>query len=196
MTSEEIWDIRESYNKHDDKQNVYKKYADKISINTFNDIWHGKTWKNIHLDVYTDENKNFHRNNYDKVQSHESIKVVTDEQVILIRDEYNKGRLSCAEVFEISGIENFNTFMDVWNNNTFKHIQSDLPNNRKKHTKPKGRQNGCRNNNAKFSQDEVDTIRQMYKDGMKVPQIYEKFKSRSSIKTIYHIVNNETYKTE
>lgn len=39
MTSEEVWDIRESYKNHIDKNRVYQKYSDKISINTFNDIW-------------------------------------------------------------------------------------------------------------------------------------------------------------
>ena len=61
--------------------------------------------------------------------------------------------------------------------------------------KPKGCQSGSSNNNAKFSQDEIDIIRKMYINGMKVPQIHEIFKTRSSINTIYRIINNETYKT-
>lgn len=195
MTSEEIWNIRESYRNHCDKYKVYEQYADKISINTFNDIWQGKTWTDIHSDVYTDENKEYHKNNYDKIKSHEQIRKVTDEQVKFVRDEYNKGQLSCTEVFQISGIKNFNTFMDVWNNNTFTYIQSAFPNNREKWMKPKGCQSGSSNNNAKFSQDEIDIIRKMYINGMKVPQIHEIFKTRSSINTIYRIINNETYKT-
>jgi len=39
MTVEEVWDIREAYKNHKNKNEIYQKYADKISINTFNDIW-------------------------------------------------------------------------------------------------------------------------------------------------------------
>lgn len=86
--------------------------------------------------------------------------------------------------------------MDIWNNKTFKYIQSELPNNREKNKKPNGFQSGQKNNNAKFSKEEVEVIRQMYKNGISVRHIHEKFKTRSSINTIYRIINNETYVTE
>ena len=83
--------------------------------------------------------------------------------------------------------------MDIWNNKTFTHIQSEFPNNRTPGKKPKGCQSGQKNNNAKFSSEEVKIIREMYENGISVRHIHEKFKARSSINTIYRIINNETY---
>lgn len=142
MKSEYVWDIRERYKNLEHMENVYKIYQDIISMNTFLDIWRCKTWRGIHEDAYTEETKIFHRNDYDKVKNKESIRVLSDEEIILIRDTYNEGILSLSEAYKNFSHINYNTFLDVWKGNTFQHLQSSLPNKRNKVIRPKGCQDG------------------------------------------------------
>lgn len=69
LTVEDVYNIQEQYNNHVNKHEVYDQYSDIITINTFNDVWLGKTWNNIHMEVYTNENKKFHTQNYDKIKA-------------------------------------------------------------------------------------------------------------------------------
>jgi hypothetical protein len=56
----QVEEIRKSYANHENKQQVYKKYSDIVSLSGFNKIWQGVTWKNIMPEVFTQENKDFY----------------------------------------------------------------------------------------------------------------------------------------
>lgn len=60
LTEADVYNIREAYNNHQIKEEVYKYYKDKIGSSGFHKIWNGNTWTKIHMDVFTDENKAFH----------------------------------------------------------------------------------------------------------------------------------------
>lgn len=64
LTPEEVYDIREAYNNHEFCRQVYEKYKDKVTFNYFQNLWEGRSWKNIHMDVYTPENKKFFVDRY------------------------------------------------------------------------------------------------------------------------------------
>ena len=196
MTKEDIWNIRESYKKLEHRNDVYKKYQNIISMNTFLDIWKGKTWKSIHEDVYTEETKKFHRNDYDKMKAKEKIRVVLDEEVMQIRNIYNEGILSLSEASKKFSHINYNTFLDIWNGNTFKHIQSTLPNNRNRLKKPKGCQDGSKNNASKLTDKQVQYIRNEKKNGKKPMEVYRSdFVNIISTSSFYRVWNNEVYKS-
>lgn len=89
VTIEDVKQIRIAYNNHEDRREVYKLFNDKITFEGFCHIWEGNRWKEIMPEVYSDENKNFHKNKskFSKGGSHPSAKL-TDEEVINIRKRY------------------------------------------------------------------------------------------------------------
>lgn len=60
LTEAEVYNIREAYNEHQIKEEVYEKYKDKIGKSGFSKIWNGSTWTKVHMDVFTEENRAFH----------------------------------------------------------------------------------------------------------------------------------------
>jgi len=56
----QVEEIRKSYANHENKQQVYKKYSNIVSLSGFNKIWQGVTWKNVMPEVFTQENKDFY----------------------------------------------------------------------------------------------------------------------------------------
>ena len=61
LTIYDVIEIRERYAEHESKRSVYFDYMNKISERGFHKIWNGYTWKDVHMDVYTDENKRCHK---------------------------------------------------------------------------------------------------------------------------------------
>ena len=61
LTSQDVYNIREIYRSLSVCcSECYENYKDKISSSAFEKIWEGKTWTSIHMDVYTDLNKQYH----------------------------------------------------------------------------------------------------------------------------------------
>lgn len=122
LKESDVYEIREQYKELKNWKDAYEKYKDIVSINTFKDVWVGKTWKQIHYDVYTKENKLKQRNNYDRIKSHKWRQVLSDEEIIFIRKMRKKG-LKPKYVYDtyFSTI-NRNTFNDIWYYHTFKHL--------------------------------------------------------------------------
>ena len=87
LNSLDVYNIREAYNNHERKSMVYEKYKDKISIYGFDYIWQGKSWLNVHMDVYTDDNLKY----YSKETSLGENGVFasfTDSEVLELRKRY------------------------------------------------------------------------------------------------------------
>ena len=59
LTNEDVAYIRECYDLHKRRKEVYKQFKDKISFSAFASIWDGTTWKDIKPEVYTKENKEY-----------------------------------------------------------------------------------------------------------------------------------------
>lgn len=194
MTCEEVWEIREAYKNGRQKREVYGQYSHKISFNTFCDIWTGKRWNFINMNVYTEENKRFQRSNYDKIKSHETIRVLTDEQVLEIRDFYNEGILTKAEVYKnYKEYINPNTFNDVWNNNTFQHIQSKKENKRKRGMRNVN-QNGTLNPASKLTEDDIIYIRSQRNKGKSMLDVFEEYSHLIGKHTLRNVWKDRTYK--
>lgn len=64
LTEEDVWEIRELYKLHVPRREVYEIYKDTgISERGFKKVWDNENWPNIHTDVYTEENKQWHKQN-------------------------------------------------------------------------------------------------------------------------------------
>lgn len=61
LTKEQVYEIRERYNNHEYVYEVYEDYKNLINKTGFRKVWNGYTWPKVHMDVYTEENKEFHK---------------------------------------------------------------------------------------------------------------------------------------
>lgn len=87
LTNEDVAFIRECYDNHLRRKDVYKMFEDKISFSGFASIWDGSTWQNIKMDVYTLENKNFYKYHATDGSNSDNSKF-TDEEVLEVRQRY------------------------------------------------------------------------------------------------------------
>lgn len=62
MTKEQVWQIRDLYGKRIKRSDVFKIFKDTgISERGFLKVWNCETWTDIHTDVYTPENRAWHK---------------------------------------------------------------------------------------------------------------------------------------
>jgi group I intron endonuclease len=188
LTNQEVYDIREQYNNHTSKHDVYNIYQNKITFSGFCDIWCGKSRKDIHMDVYTTENKDFHKHNFTKDLFDNSN--FTEEDVKIIRNLKQKG-LCRKEVYEKYKWINLNTFNDIWYYHTFKNITSNLEKQPTKYIRPN--QEGLKNHMSKFTEEQILDIRRRKQNGEKLKDVH-KIYSFVCLESIRKIWNNQSYK--
>lgn len=63
LDENDVWEIREMYKNHISRRDVFKKFKNKISERGFLKVWNCENWTDIHTDVYTEENKQWHKKN-------------------------------------------------------------------------------------------------------------------------------------
>lgn len=94
LTEEDVNYIRECYNAHITFKEIYSEYQNKISKRGLQKIWWFETWKNIHPEYHTEENKYWHSHNA-KANSSEvasqNQRKYTEEQVREMRKAYEDG---------------------------------------------------------------------------------------------------------
>lgn len=61
LVASDVYNIREMYAAKIPHREAFELYKNKISYSGFTKIWVGNNWKHIHMDVYSDENKLFHK---------------------------------------------------------------------------------------------------------------------------------------
>ena len=124
LTEEEVYYIRECYNKHCNKDDIFNEFKDIINFTGFHKVWNGTTWPNIHMDVYTEENKAyyaFQRNSHPGDKNPRA--KLTNEDVYNIRVRKKKGE-KMADVFndyKNTGITQ-GSFRNVWCYQNWKNI--------------------------------------------------------------------------
>ena len=97
LNDNDVYEIRESYKNHEYKRKVYDKYKDKITEYTFSNLWEGKYWTHIHMDVYTPENIDYYKHGTSIGENAYSA-CFTNEEVLNLRKQYvNK---SAKEIYE------------------------------------------------------------------------------------------------
>lgn len=125
LLEQDVYNIREAYKNHINKREVYKLYQDKISWMYFSNLWEGNSWPEVHMDVYTEENKIFYKTGF--LRTHAEF---TDEEVMNLRNRYVNE--TAGEIFEsVKDRCNYQTLQQLlWGRN-----YSHLPIYDKKHKK-------------------------------------------------------------
>lgn len=122
LTKEDVIDIRTSYKNHDRKKEVYKLYCDKINESGFHKIWNGYSWKKIMPEVFTNENKIFHKYNTGQKGSQNGRKKLEEQDVIRIRTLKAQGK-KIKEVFEdYKNKVSYGSFVNTWCGYNWKHV--------------------------------------------------------------------------
>ena len=87
LTNEDVAYIRECYDLHLRRRDVYEQFKDKITFSSFASIWDGTTWKDIKQEVYTEENKQYYK--YHATDGENSVSaILSDKEVINCRKRY------------------------------------------------------------------------------------------------------------
>lgn len=97
LTNKDVAFIRECYDLHMRRREVYEKFKDKISFSAFASIWDGSTWKEIKPEVYTEENKQYYMYEATNGEKSESA-CLTNEEVMICRNRYIKE--TAKEIYE------------------------------------------------------------------------------------------------
>lgn len=200
VSLQDVIDIRNSYGNFEKKVDVYSRYSLKIPKGTFNDIWNGKTWKDVNYEVYNQEIKNIRtKMNKDdlKVRTTKACSKISEEDILSIRREKNKGNLSRAEVNKLFSHINKHTFDKIWNYTSHRLIICEVENDcYEKHKQPQNKNCGEASSSAKLTQEEVCDIRKMKKLGYRPSFAYEnsKYKEIISFSGFYAIWQGRNWK--
>ena len=87
LTNNDVAFIRECYDLHKRRKEVYELFKDKITFRSFAAIWDGSTWKNIKPEVYTEENKRYYMKEATNGENSEN-SCLTNDEVIYCREQY------------------------------------------------------------------------------------------------------------
>ena len=87
LTNEDVAFIRECYDEHKRRKEVYELFKDKISFDGFARIWDGSSWKEIKREVYTKENKEYYMKHATDGEKSPGA-VFSNEEVIHMRERY------------------------------------------------------------------------------------------------------------
>ena len=122
LTEIDVIDIRTRYSQKERKNEVYSLYKDRIGESGFSKIWKGETWKNVLPEVYTEENKKFHKNNTSNKGSKNGRSKLTEEDVKNIRLRRKNGE-SLSQVYTTySDKLTYKSFENVWSYRNWKNI--------------------------------------------------------------------------
>jgi group I intron endonuclease len=124
LSENDVYYIRECYNQHFSKDEVYEEFKDKINPTGFHKVWNNATWKNIHQDVYTEENRQYylHQRNSHPGSNNPKAKL-TEEMVynIRLRKKNGESRKEVYEDYKYTGITE-GSFKQVWCYQNWKNI--------------------------------------------------------------------------
>ena len=87
LTELDVYNIRESYNNHERKRDVFERYKNKVTWYSFSNIWDGYSWKNIHYDVYTNDNKKYYTSRATNGELSDNA-AFTNQEVLELRKRY------------------------------------------------------------------------------------------------------------
>lgn len=122
LTKQDVINIRTRYNNQERKNEVYEDYKNLIGESGFHKIWNGDTWKNIMPEVYTIENKNFHKHNTFNQGSKNGRSKMTEQDVYQIRLRRKNGE-NIREVYkDYSNKLTYGSFTNIWSYQNWKNI--------------------------------------------------------------------------
>lgn len=120
LTNNDIIFIRDCYNKHMRRKDVYEYFKDKITFSTFASIWDGTTWKNIKPEVYTLQNIQYYKKEATNGDLSEKA-IFSNEEVIKMRERYVNE--TAKEIYkDVQDRCSFNTLQQILWGRTYKEL--------------------------------------------------------------------------
>lgn len=114
LIKEDIIDIRTRYNNLERKNQVYEIYKNRIGESGFHKIWNGDTWKDIMNEVYTPENKLFHKCDTANEGSKNGRARLNEEDVKNIRLRRKNGEILSEVYKDYQDKITYGSFTNVW----------------------------------------------------------------------------------
>ena len=124
LTNEEVFYIRECYNNHLEQKEVYKQFKDRIGLSGFKKIWNGYSWQKIHMDVYTEENKQYYIFKRNSNGGKRSNAKLTPEEVRDIRIRKKNGD-NMKDVYNSYSKLTYGSFKNLWSGYSWEDITVD-----------------------------------------------------------------------
>lgn len=124
LTEKDVYYIRECYNQKCEKETIYELFKDKVSQSGFNKIWNNCTWKNVHQDVYTEENAQYYKfkRNSHSGSTNPKAKLTEDiVRAIRLRKKSGEKRTEVYKDYMVYGITEA-SFKQVWFSQNWKYI--------------------------------------------------------------------------
>lgn len=122
LTLEDVQDIRTRYGNLERKKDVYALYKNCIGESGFSKIWKGETWKQVMMEVYTPENKLFHRCNTGNSGSSNGRSRLTEQDVYNIRLRRKNGENIQVVYLDYAAKLTYGSFTNVWTYQNWKNI--------------------------------------------------------------------------
>lgn len=122
LTADDVVDIRERYALLESKRSVYVDYSNKVSKSAFHKVWNGYTWLDVKMDVYTEENKLYHKNNTGSPAETNSRTKLTNEEVLTIRVRKENGEKRKDVYKDYKDRVTFGSFSNIWYGYNWKNI--------------------------------------------------------------------------
>lgn len=96
LTEQEVWDIREQYGNRVKRSEVFKPYLQKgITKRALLKVWNCETWVNVHSEVYTEENRQWHKlqvgHSEDQLGLSSLDRAITQQDIDLWMNDFNNG---------------------------------------------------------------------------------------------------------
>ena len=113
LTNEEVFYIRECYNNHLEQKEVYKQFKDRIGPSGFKKIWNRYSWQKIHMDVYTEENKQYYIFKRNSSGGKRANAKLTPEEVRDIRTRKKNGD-NMKDVYNLYSKLTYGSFKNLW----------------------------------------------------------------------------------
>lgn len=83
LTYEDVVAIRIAYNNHQNQKETYELFKDKITFNSFQSVWQGRSWSNVMPEVFTEENKKYYTSEMNRKTA-----LLTKDEVLKYRTYY------------------------------------------------------------------------------------------------------------
>ena len=122
LTEQDVICIRNYYKNKARRKDIYNLYKDRIGESGFSKIWKGETWKDIMPEVYTEENKNFHKHNTSNSGSSNGRSRLNEQEVYEIRLRRKNGEKLMDVYQDYSDKLTYKSFTNVWTYQNWKNI--------------------------------------------------------------------------
>ena len=188
LTNEEALYIKDNWNIPE--YVLYEEFADKISYNTFKDVYFDKTYKNIKT---TTEIYPFNLEFSNQFTSNNKL---TYNEVLQLRNAYEEG-VDWEEAFKPykDRFKDKWSFWNIYYGNKYKLVRPEVftEENKKRHTEIKNNKKaGSNNGRAVLTEQDVLKIRELHDNGIKNSEIYKRYPQVSSA-SIRNIINRKTW---